>query len=289
MVVKIYENARAYLIEHEAALLEHEALSQLVLYNAYRNPDTEACDSCLFGIITDEDIPILHFSNVAPKNMAVYAGDHPKETIIRASAALADFMADNHITFSGLFARLDVCQAFTEQYKNLTNTAFLAKLGMDIMEIRQVNDIKPKEGKHRLAMPDEVKMITDWMIRFQIEALASEIDYETALEHTSRLLENNKIYIYEDMGQAVSMAAATRQLIHGVAINYVYTPEEFRGKGYAATNLYYMSKEFLEQGNEFCTLFVDKRNPLSSRAYEKVGFRMLDEIYEYKLIVLCNP
>ena len=64
---------------------------------------------------------------------------------------------------------------------------------MNIMEIRQVNDIKPVVGLTRLAIPNEVKQITEWMVQFQIEALAKEIDYESALVTSSKLI-NNKSY-----------------------------------------------------------------------------------------------
>ena len=37
-------------------------------------------------------------------------------------------------------------------------------------------------------------------------------------------------------------------------------------------NLYYVSKYYLENGFEFCTLFVDKKNPIA-RAYEKIDLR----------------
>jgi predicted GNAT family acetyltransferase len=80
------------------------------------------------------------------------------------------------------------------------------------------------------------------------------------------------------------MAVITRKLPHGTAIAYVYTPEEYRGKGYAAANMYYLSKKLLEQGGEFCTLFVDKKNPLSNRAYEKVGYKILEDSYEYRIV-----
>ena len=37
MVVKVYDNAAEYLIDNEEALLEQEAVSQLVLYDAYKS------------------------------------------------------------------------------------------------------------------------------------------------------------------------------------------------------------------------------------------------------------
>ena len=37
--------------------------------------------------------------------------------------------------------------------------------------------------------------------------------------------------------------------------------------GYAVANIYNISKKYLDEGNEYCTLFVDKKNILSKRVY----------------------
>ena len=101
----------------------------------------------------------------------------------------------------------------------------------------------------------------------------------------SKLINNDKLYVFENSEKlVVSMAAATRQLANGIAISYVYTPEEYRGMGYGATNIYNISRKYLNEGNEFCTLFVDKKNILSKRAYEKVGYYTIDDMYEYRLL-----
>ena len=285
MLVKEYKNARDYLNDHEENLLENEAVSQLVLYDAYKSMLADQNDQSLFGVVLEEETPLLHFCNVAPHNLAVYAQGSGKDILGPAAATLADYMNSNHIPFSGINARQEVCLSFIEQYKKGNNYSFVEKLGMDIMELRKVNDTKPMDGKYRPALPEEVMLVTDWMINFEIEALASEINYERTLNRAKYLIEKNKLYLYEDSEQRlVSMAAASRQLTHGVLINYVYTPAQFRGQGYAAANIYYMSKELLEQGNQFCTMFVDRKNPLSARAYEKVGFHILEDNYEYLLL-----
>lgn len=284
MVVKKYENARAYLDDYEATLLQEEAVSQLILYNAYQNVSAPARDNGMFGAVLDEDKILLLFCNVIPYNLVIYVSDH--EHLNAASGALADFITDNQIPIMGINAKHDVCLYFMERYKKSVDCNFVEKLGMDIMEIREVNDIKPVEGISRLALKDEVKLITDWMIQFQIEALASEMDYEAALKWATKYIEEEKIYVYENEEQVVvSMAVSTRRLLNGIAISYVYTPEEYRGNGYAAANIYYTSKNFLENGNQFCTLFVDKKNPLSNRAYEKVGFYILEDNYDYKVLL----
>lgn len=283
MEVKEYENARIFLSDYETVLLERESVSQLVLYNAYQSLIHPLDEKKTFGAVLDEGRVILLFSNVMPYNLAVYAVQ--MENLTLASMALADFLASNHIAMNGINARYDICQSFMEQYKKYVNCSFTEKQGMDIMEIREVNEIKPVEGTQRLALPEEAKLATEWMIEFQLEARTSEMDYEAALERANKLIREGKIYLYENSDQkVVTMAIAARKLVHGVAVTYVYTPQEYRGNGYAAANMYYLSKELLEQGYEFCTLFVDKKNPLSNRAYEKVGFKVLEDNYEYKVV-----
>lgn len=284
MVVKIYENANAYLMNNEAALLENEAISQLVLYDAYRSNLSSEEVIGLFGVVMDEDMTVLHFSNLPSHNLSVYIEDYSRD-IPGAAMLLADYIVENQIPIEGLNAKYEVCEAFIDYFEKRVDCTFAERMVMDIMEVRQVHDVKLTEGKTRLAIPNEVKLLTDWMIQFQIEALAKEIDYESALVSISKLINYNKLHVYEDSeGVVVSMAAATRKLVHGIAISYVYTPDGYRGMGYAATNIYNISKKFLDESNEFCSLFVDKKNMLSKRSYEKIGYTILDDIYEYKLL-----
>ncbi|TAH64748.1 MAG: GNAT family N-acetyltransferase [Anaerolineaceae bacterium] len=284
MIVKVYKDADAYLMDYEAVLLEHEAISQLVLYDAYKSRQDPDESMGLFGVVIDEDLTLLHFSNLPPRNLSIYIQDDSKD-IRMATMYLADYMLENQIQLEGLNGKYEVCEAFIEQFSKNVKCTFAERISMDIMEIRHVNDIRPAEGMTRLAIPNEAKLMTEWMIQYQIEALAKEIDYESALVGISKLINKDKLYVFENSQQTVvSMAAATRQLARGIAISYVYTPEEYRGLGYGASNVYHISRKYLDEGNEFCTLFVDKKNMLSKRAYEKVGYYIIDDMYEYKLL-----
>ena len=283
MVVKEFKNARAFLDDYEAVLIEHEALGQLVLYWAYHYCDNEIDEKAFFGVVLEEKDVCLLFCNVSSDDLLIYAVD--TDRITPASIALADYFGNNHITIKGIIAAANVCQSFIEQLKQYVNCTFVEKMGMDIMELRQINEIKPVDGSHRLAQPEEAKLAAQWMVEFQMEALTSETDYEEALQKAVKQIEENQIHFYEDIDHnVVSMAVASRKLAHGTTITYIYTPEEYRGKGYAAANIYYLSKELLEQGNEFCTLIIDKKNPLSNRAYEKVGYKVIGDSYEYSAV-----
>lgn len=283
MIVKEYDRAHKFLEDYETILLEREAVSQLILYNAYQSRNNNVVEKGIFGAVTQDEKAILLFCNLIPHNLVVYIAS--QENAVAAAAFLADYFVTSHIVFSGIHARNDVCLSFIEQYKNHISCTFAEKLGMDIMEIRKVNEIKPVEGIQRLATTEESKLIADWMIEFQIEAFTSELDYEAALKKANKYIEEGRIYLYEnDEHQVVSMAVAARKLLHGMAITYVFTPEQYRGKGYAAANMYYLSRELLDQGYDFCALYVDKKNLLSNRAYEKVGYVILEDSYEYTLL-----
>jgi GNAT superfamily N-acetyltransferase len=235
------------------------------------------------AVLDDQETVSLLFCNVLPYNLSIYTVK--QDNIVQSSEALAEYLGGCHITVNGIYARQDVCLNFMEEYKKHIKCSFAERLGIDILELREINELTPIEGLHRLADPKEAKLVAEWMIEFQMESLASEMDYEAALDRTIKLIHEKKIYVYENSEQkVVTMAVAARKLAHGTAITYIFTPEEFRGKGYAAANIYYLSKELLEQNNQFCTLFVDKKNPLSSRAYEKVGYKTVGDIYEYKAI-----
>lgn len=284
MVVKEYDRAHKFLEDYEAVLLEREAVSQLILYNAYQSRNNIIVEKGMFGAVTEEDRVVLLYSNLAPHNLIIYKAD-PDGNAVLAAAFLADYLGNSHIVINGINARNDVCQSFIEQYKKHVNCIFTEKLGMDIMEVRKVNEIKPAGGSQRLATMEDSKLMADWMIEFQIEALTNELDYEAALKKATKYINEGRIYLFEnEEHKAVTMAIAAKKLVHGMAITYVFTPEEFRGKGYAAANMYYLSRELLDQGYQFCTLFVDKKNPLSNRAYEKVGYTILEDNYEYKTI-----
>ncbi len=266
--------------------MEHEAQSQRILYHAAQKLFVSANARCLFGVVLDDTLQaILHFCNVEPYPLVIYMEERNKALIQTACTVLANHFLENHIGIGGIVAQNEICQSFISQYKLKANISFLEKQGMDIMEIRKVNDIKLADGVCRTADVSEVKMITDWMIQFQMESAISEMDYEAALSKAASLIEEHRMYVFENPEhKIVSMAAAFRKLVHGIVISYIYTPEEFRGRGYAAANIYYLSKQFLEEGYQFCTLFVDKNNLLSGRAYEKVGYTIISESCEYQAV-----
>ncbi len=283
MEIKEYNDPGAFLDENEKQLLEYETKSQLVLFSAYQCKKNEVFDKCSFGYVAKSGKPQLYYSHVPAYYLAIYMMPETEE--YSSVITLADHFGNRDEKIESIVGEIKVCREFIEEYQRITSYGFIEILGMNLMELKELNEVVLADGIQRRALPEEASRVAQWMIDFQLETFTIEMDYQAARERAEKLVSENKVYFLERKeSQVVSMAIAARRLPHSTTILYVFTPSQARGNGYAATNLYYLAKKLLEEGNQFCTLFVDKNNPLSAKAYEKVGFHIIDEIYEYKMI-----
>ena len=278
MEVVIYQTVKEFLQENEHQLLEREAVSQLLLINAMSNQLEETSDILLFGKVIDKNISILLFCNVSPYNLVIY--DTCRENSDEAIIVLADYITENKIPIKGLNANKHICDEFIYRSK----CKFKEHLAMDIMELRKLSEVELTKGESLKATKLEIKQIARWIVDFIKEALGEDVQYEEQFPKIEKMIDAGTLYIYRNQtSEFVSMAVVTRQLVNGIGVSYVFTPKEHRGKGYAVANMYALSKEQLEKGNQFCTLFVDVHNPISNRAYKKVGYQIIEDHYDYRL------
>ena len=80
------------------------------------------------------------------------------------------------------------------------------------------------------------------------------------------------VFFWED-GETVSLVGYSRPTGRGIAIAPVYTPPEFRRRGYASAATAAVSQYLLDSGRDFCVLFTDLANPTSNKIYQSVGYR----------------
>lgn len=153
------------------------------------------------------------------------------------------------------------------------------------MEVSEVNDIILPEGNFRQATLEDLPLLSKWFCQFSLDATNELIDISIASSFMKDKISHGLVYIFENKNkQAVSMAAATRQLQNGICINLVYTDEAFRKKKYGSAVVFNLSKLLLQSGNKFCTLCVDKSNQISNRIYRKIGYKYLIIVMIFDLI-----
>lgn len=289
MKVVSYNTVGRFLEENSPILLEREAVSQLILFNALTNQHSETNADLFFGRVEDDlGQAVLLFANVRPYNLVIHAAN--SSGIPAAAQTLSDYIIHLGIEIKGINANETICNAFTAEYGiKIPGYGFQEKLAMDIMELKRLKEINLVKGKTRYANMAEMERIAEWIMEFNADALEETVLYEDQIPKAIKIIESKRLYVFEKPdGEIVSMAAAAKQLTHGICINYVYTPLKFRNKGYAAANMYYLSKEMLEKGNQFCSLFVDKKNPVSNQVYKKIGYEILEDHYDLRLFSIAR-
>jgi predicted GNAT family acetyltransferase len=94
-------------------------------------------------------------------------------------------------------------------------------------------------------------------------------------QHVQTTARERRLFVWCDPapGRIVSMAIWTGLTPHGVRIGMVYTPPEFRGRGYASNCVAALTQRLLDSGRTFCFLFTDLANPTSNKIYRAIGYR----------------
>ena len=284
MKIKIYDTAQDFLNENEKLLLEKEAVTQLILHNAFMNREKKRDSEVLFGRVEGDNEKVkLIFVNAQPFNLLIHSLE---DDALNGVEFLADYLRKNDVTLRGVNANKLICDRFIEYYSQKTRCTFEEHLAMDIMEIRELNkDVSLPKGNFRVATLDDKELLKDWHVKFTKDALDEDISPSDFTDRFDKRITDKSTYIFEDENNTPrAMIVVTRKLVNGVAVSFVYSDRECRGKGYGLAVTYNLSKEYLNRGNDFCCLFVDKKNPISNAVYKKVGYKILEDNYDYRII-----
>ncbi|MFW9880510.1 MAG: GNAT family N-acetyltransferase [Candidatus Thorarchaeota archaeon] len=137
-----------------------------------------------------------------------------------------------------------------------------------------------------IATEKNQSLIVKWAKEFILEALpeTSESQINRSLECIADDIRNKRLFLLLENRKVVSMARKAGKTPNGNLVNLVYTPPDLRRRGYATECVAKLSKHLLEEGNKFCFLFTDLMNPVSNSIYQKMGYRPVIDVDEYKFI-----
>jgi predicted GNAT family acetyltransferase len=171
-------------------------------------------------------------------------------------------------------------------WQRLTGQAYYRAMAQRIYELKNVNPVAPVTGQFRRATEPDRRLLLDWMIAFSVEAFEGTDPDVARLERNVESMLTSKIrgaYIWDD-GQPVSFSAYGGITPHGCRIGPVYTPPEFRGRGYATACVATLSQRLLNNGREFVFLFTDLANPTSNHIYQVIGYNPVcdADVYEFE-------
>lgn len=135
---------------------------------------------------------------------------------------------------------------------------------------------KPEGYLQQLTSDDyelAVKMIKEASIAIGDTVISDEEAKAAAKEQIDRQV----LYVWRNLeGQAVSFCDKNEN-VNFVKISQCYTPEEFRGHGYAAQLIYELCCEII-QSNRTAMLYADADYSPSNKCYQKIGFELRGKI-----------
>ncbi|EAW37956.1 GNAT family N-acetyltransferase [Lyngbya sp. PCC 8106] len=268
-----YQQAKEYLLRYEA---EHNLLlgiSQALIHS----PDRYGNQPYLATV--EEEDKIVAIAMITPPYNFLLS----KVENFAAIEMIAQDLYQNKISLPGVSGLTTETEIFAQQWHNLTHQAYEIEMHLRIHQLKQVEPIPKVSGFLRLATENDRALLFNWYEEFIQEAAPSE---PTSIEKTVNYhLGQNHIYLWKNE-VPVSMSLATKATQNSSRIGLVYTPPEYRKKGYASACVASLSQQLLDQGNQTCYLYTDLANSTSNHIYKNIGYKPVCDwnIYQFDAI-----
>ncbi|MFD1674509.1 GNAT family N-acetyltransferase [Alicyclobacillus fodiniaquatilis] len=294
-----FEDGREFLKVAEDFLDLHDPATNLILSNAYRLQETPpSFDQPFYLALVQQQGAILLAAVMGYRlPLCVYAADDvPEEAFALVSADILDWQSDVRSpqfsmgfldeyrgAIDKLVAPERVAHAFADVWRNQTGILHNPGMHMRLYELRNVHQPDSIHGHMRLANADEEELVARWHMEMAQEAMDSPMSETEARLGAQSKIAAGRVFLWEADGEAVSMACKTRPTKRGIVLNGVYTPPQYRKRGYATACVAAVSARMLDEGYEFCSLFTDLTNPTSNRIYMNIGYHPVRDYREYPL------
>ncbi len=276
-----HHDASDFLAVNENRLLKEEAANNLILGLAYNLQRKDRHTSLKPPLL----LSALHHGSsefcclrTPPHHLNVYA---TVQHLATCTDAVCNHLGEKGYQIPGVTGTSRVSESFAKTWRRLKNVTIQEKLNMMAYRLDRIIPQKQSSGKLRRAELADLTILTEWTAAFHRETF-TPIDLELATKICQKQISSGALYLWEDI-RPRSMAASTRATKHGIAINSVYTPKEFRGRGYASSCVQHLSARLLND-YEFCTLFTDLDNPISNSIYQKIGYHPIAAFKSFEFV-----
>jgi RimJ/RimL family protein N-acetyltransferase len=191
-----------------------------------------------------------------------------------AAAGLATVLAGRPL--SGVNAYPEAAQRFAAAWRDAAGCVVTPVRRMRLYRLGELTWPDPApDGQPRVAADADAPLLDGWFTAF-----AREVRDQGEEDHAADVRDKlgyGGISFWQAGGRLVSMAAVTRQVAGMIRIGPVYTPPEFRGRGYASAVTAALSLRAREAGAAEVLLYTDLDNPVSNSVYQRIGYRGVED------------
>ncbi len=268
--------AEAFLLEREA---EHNLPLGLVSALMF-NPDLYG--TLPYFAVVEEAGKVIAAAVMTPPYRLVLSLVEDQEALVRIAHDVREFRPDT----PGVMAPVPVSLHFAEIWQTLTGKSFRQSMAERIYKLESARPPSGVSGHMRRTVEADRALLIEWVTAFQQEAFG-EPDPAAVERMAHNMLtmpsEYRGTYLWEDP-HPVSLVSYGGPTPNSMRLGPVYTPPEFRRKGYASACVAGVSQYLLDSGRKFCTLFTDLANPTSNHIYQAIGYEPVCDVDEYKFI-----
>jgi len=278
MQLKKYANVHDFYIDVYDVLMRNEAQNLIPLGNlligvagedktGWRDPE----NWLMMSVFDGGDI-ILTAIMTPPMYLTLYATDNKISE--DAIACLIDGLGD--ISIPGVMSEKGLALHFAKAWSSAKGISYETDMEQRIYELKKVNPDIPKIGTLRQLEERDMPFFPYWLEGFSGSAKYADTTMPIPSCDEERYhyrISRGAMYVLEDNGIPVSMAGLPRRMETVCALNDVYTPPYFRGRGYASSIVSSLSQIALDEGFESVALYTDLANPTSNSIYQKIGYR----------------
>jgi predicted GNAT family acetyltransferase len=139
-------------------------------------------------------------------------------------------------------------------------------------------------GRLRRADLSEREMMIKWWSAFQVETGSPVSEVSPVVDSA---LSTGRLFVWDDAG-ARCMARATGPLGGISRIGAVFTPPQWRRRGYAAACVGALCEWVRSAEGANSVLYAQLRNPGSNAIYRRLGFEAVSEVLLYRFDDVVN-
>ncbi len=231
----------------------------------------------VFALCIKHDAVVAVF--VQTRTLYFFAqNDHFTESI---HGVIEEFVA-RQIKIHEVMGHGNTALLFAEAWKEQTLGGFQFAGKDYLYELQHIRDTKTVTGIFQRAVlqdiPDLIPLFRDYY-REDLGTIKTDRELEQSI---AEQLAEYEIYLWYENG-IKSMVTAMLPYDSGVELANVFTPQEYRKKGYAAACIAEVCRSLLQRYARV-VLFVDHRNIAANSLYRKLGFQLVDEMSSYTLL-----
>lgn len=289
MKVERFTNAAAFAQRAEPCLMRDEAAHCLAigicgsLRDAAPKQIASAQPPIYLALVTEGDVALAVAMRTPPYNvvLSLFADESHADAI--AAALAADLRAVYGGALPGVFAPKRESAAFAQAWQRATGYPARIAMRERIYQLETVIPVAGVPGDLRHATEADRPLLVAWLNGFAAESLPPGEQMEADAWVTAALTSPTRgVFVWEDGGDQVSLAAYGNPTPRGIRIGPVYTPPEWRRHGYASAAVAALSQRLLDEGRQFCFLFTDLTNPTSNAIYQQIGYRPVIDVDMYQ-------